>query len=103
MLSPLLSSVLGDLGLWVAVSEFARVTTSALTQGPSVKVFTFRHKHGKQGLRETVFALLVKSVETVCALRNAFFSSFGLLNVFPLGCKCNFLSFSRTTNRIDPT
>lgn len=90
MLSPLLSSVSRDLGLWAAVSEFVWVTVLALTQGPTVKMFTFRHKHGKQGLRETVFALLVKSVETVCTLRNAFYSFFGLFNVFPLGCKCNF-------------
>lgn len=43
------SSILHDLGLRTAVSEFTRVTASA--QGHSVNVFTFRSKYSKQGSR----------------------------------------------------
>ena len=51
---------------WVDVSEYARFTPSAHTQNPAVYVSLFRYKHKKQGVRQTIFALLVKSVETLC-------------------------------------
>ena len=66
---------------WVDVSEYARFTPSAHTQNPAVYVSLFRHKHKKQGVRETIFALLIKSVETLCTSRNAFF-----LLLWPFEC-----------------
>lgn len=66
---------------WVDVSEYARFTPSAHTQNPAVYVSLFRHKHKKQGVRQTIFALLIKSVETLCSSRNAFF-----LLLWPFEC-----------------
>ena len=40
---------------WVDVSEYARFTPLAHTQNPAVYVSLFRHKHKKQGVRQTIF------------------------------------------------
>lgn len=60
MFSPFSLGILHDLGHWTDVAECGKFPTWVLPQGSAVGVFMFRDKHRKLGLRETIFALLIK-------------------------------------------